>query len=80
MSLTPVLSKVPVDQTRLVYEMSCTYLCGNKVLNLDSKTPANSETCDIGGWAFSTLNNQGWTGLPATYENTAVSVGSWITA
>ena len=41
----PVASAVPVNVTRVVYEMTCTYLCGNQVYN-------TGETCDLGGWGF----------------------------
>lgn len=64
--------------------MSCDYLCGNAYLNLDATTPANSETCDIGDWAFKKLDKNGWGNIattpnpPGGFTNTAASISSWI--
>ena len=52
---SPVTSHVPVNMTRVVYEMTCTYLCGNQVYN-------TGETSDLGGWGFTGQSNTGYAG------------------
>ena len=51
----PKASAVPVNVTRVVYEMTCTYLCGNKAYD-------TGETCDLGGWGFTGQSNTGYAG------------------
>ena len=57
---TPVASAVPVNPDRVVYKMTCEYLCGNKYLDLDTTGVAprvRSEQCDIGDHAFHKLDS-----------------------
>lgn len=46
--LTPVswASMDIKNQTRVIYEQKCNYLCGNRNLEWE-----DGETCDIGGWS-----------------------------
>lgn len=62
-----------------MYEFTCTYLCGNKVINKDTVDPKRSEKCDIGEWAFSKLDNKGYyTYADPTAAATVADVDKWI--
>lgn len=41
-------SKDIKNQTRVIYEQKCNYLCGNRFLEWEE---GYGETCDIGGWS-----------------------------
>lgn len=86
-SKTETASPVPVDAGRTVHKMECTYLCGNRFLDIveDPADPNRKEECDIGDWAFHKLNSvDGYTKFTGAYASptwgakTAAEVATWI--
>ena len=78
----PPDSATPVNATRVVYEMTCNYLCGNRILDTSTSLESGAiltagEECDLGGWAFSYIDNSGW--YDTTNTNVAqADVENWI--
>ena len=59
---TPVASPVDNNKDRVVYEFTCTYLCGNRVIDKNVDDPTRNERCDVGGWGFTGMGNTGYSG------------------
>jgi len=74
---TPVASPVDNNKDRVVYEFTCTYLCGNRVIDKNVDEPDRSERCDIGGWGFTGMGNTGYSG-EATDDNGDVDGRNWV--
>lgn len=67
------------NQTRVIYEQKCNYLCGNQNLEWDTA----GETCDIGGWSHLSLTSQGYHSAAdgtGTLETDWKTISTWIFA